>query len=173
MQSAIRMAMDSDLLLLSGGVARGKYDFTAESLSALGAEFFFTGALIQPGKPVIFGRLPHAAGMKYFFALPGNPVSTMVTFAVFVHPLLCALAGDDSSVPRFVLARLASEVRHKPGLTRFLPAILSGGLDPEVSLVEWQGSGDLANTATANCFLVVPHDRESLAAGETVTVLLN
>ena len=174
MQSAIRMAMDSDLLLLSGGVSRGKYDFTGESLLALGAEFFFTGALIQPGKPVIFGRLPHAgAGMKYFFALPGNPVSTMVTFAVFVHPLLCALAGDDCSVPRFALARLASEVEHKPGLTRFFPATLSGGLDPEVSRVEWQGSGDLANTATANCFLVVPHDRESLDAGDVVTVLLN
>ena len=156
LQSAIRMAMDSDLLLLSGGVSVGKYDFAAEALLALGAEFFFTGALIQPGKPVIFGRLPHASGMKYFFALPGNPVSTMVTFALFVHPLLCALAGDDKTVPRFVLAKLASEVRHKPGLTRFLPATLTGGLVPEVSPVEWQGSGDLASTATANCFLVCP-----------------
>ena len=100
---------------LPAGVSVGKYDFAAESLLALGAEFLFTGALIQPGKPVIFGRLPHASGMKYFFALPGNPVSTMVTFALFVHPLLCALAGDDKAVPRFVLARLASEVRHKPG----------------------------------------------------------
>jgi molybdopterin molybdotransferase len=173
LQSAIRMAMDSDLLLLTGGVSVGKYDFAAESLLALGAQFFFTGALIQPGKPVIFGRLPHASGMKYFFALPGNPVSTMVTFALFVHPLLCALAGDDKAVPRFVLARLASEVRHKPGLTRFLPATLSGGLDPEVTPVEWHGSGDLASTASANCFLVVPPDRESLSAGELANVLLS
>jgi molybdopterin molybdotransferase len=173
MQSAIRMAMDSDLILLSGGVSMGKYDFAAESLLALGAEFFFTGALIQPGKPVIFGRLPHATGMKYFFALPGNPVSTMVTFALFVHPLLCALAGDDNTVPRFGLARLASEVRHQPGLTRFLPAMIGGGLDPEVSPIEWQGSGDLANTASANCFLVFPPDREFLAAGEVVSVLLD
>jgi molybdopterin molybdotransferase len=173
MQSAIRMAMDSDLVLLSGGVSMGKYDFAAESLAALGAEFFFTGALIQPGKPVIFGRLPHASGMKYFFALPGNPVSTMVTFALFVHPLLCALAGDDNSVPRFALARLAAEVHHKPGLTRFLPAVLSGGPDPKVSPVEWQGSGDLANTASANCFLMIPPDRESLAEDEPVTILLN
>jgi molybdopterin molybdotransferase len=173
MQSAIRMAMDSDLLLLSGGVSVGKYDFAAEALLALGAEFLFTGALIQPGKPVIFGRLPHASGMKYFFALPGNPVSTMVTFALFVHPLLCALAGDDKAVPRFVLARLASEVHHKPGLTRFLPATLTGGLLPEVSPVEWQGSGDLANTATANCFLVMPPDREGLTAGDVVSVLLS
>jgi len=173
MQSAIRMAMDSDLILLSGGVSMGKYDFAAESLAALGAEFFFTGALIQPGKPVIFGRLPHASGMKYFFALPGNPVSTMVTFALFVHPLLCALAGDDNSVPRFALAQLGSRVKIKPGLTRFLPAILSGGPNPEVHLVDWQGSGDLANTATANCFLMVPPDRESLEEGDIVTILLN
>jgi molybdopterin molybdotransferase len=151
----------------------GKYDFAAESLHALGAEFFFTGALIQPGKPVIFGRLPHASGMKYFFALPGNPVSTMVTFALFVHPLLCALAGDDKTVPRFVLARLSAEVRHTPGLTRFLPATLSGGLEPEVAPIEWQGSGDLANTAAANCFLVVPPDREALEPGDVVSILLN
>jgi molybdopterin molybdotransferase len=172
LQSAIRMAMDSDLLLLTGGVSVGKYDFAAEALLALGAEFLFAGALIQPGKPVIFGRLPHASGMKYFFALPGNPVSTMVTFALFVHPLLCALAGDDKAVPRFVLATLASEVRHKPGLTRFLPATLTGGLDPEVAPVEWHGSGDLTSTAAANCFLVAPPDRECLHAGEVVTVLL-
>jgi len=81
--------------------------------------------------------------------------------------------GGAETLAGFLLARLASEVRHKPGLTRFFPATLSGGLDPEVSRVEWQGSGDLANTATANCFLVVPHDRESLNAGEVVTVLLN
>ena len=173
MQSAIRMALDSDLILLSGGVSMGKYDFAAESLAALNAEFFFSGALIQPGKPVIFGRLPHASGMKYFFALPGNPVSTMVTFALFVHPLLCALAGDDNAVPRFALARLGAEVKINPGLTRFLPAILSGGTDPEVTPVDWQGSGDLANTATANCFLMVPPDRESMKEGDTVTVLLN
>jgi molybdopterin molybdotransferase len=172
LQSAIRMAMDSDLLLLTGGVSVGKYDFAAEALLALGAEFFFTGSLIQPGRPAIFGRLPHASGMKYFFALPGNPVSTMVTFALYVHPLLCALAGDDKAVPRFALARLSSEARHKPGLTRFLPAILSGGLNPEVAPVEWHGSGDLASTASANCFLVAPPDREHLDAGEIVSVLL-
>jgi len=173
MQSAIRMALDADLLLLSGGASMGKYDFAAESLQALGAEFFFTGALIQPGKPVIFGRLPHATGMKYFFALPGNPVSTMVTFSLFVHPLLCALAGDDNRVPRFALARLSTEVSVNPGLTRFLPATLNAGLDAEVTPIEWQGSGDLANTAAANCFLVVPPDRESLEQGETVSILLN
>jgi molybdopterin molybdotransferase len=173
MQSAIRLGLDADLMLISGGASRGKYDFAAESLLALGAEFFFTGTLIQPGKPVMFGRLPHASGMKYFFALPGNPVSALVTFELFVQPLLCALAGDDNTVPRFALAKLGSEVRHKPGLTRFLPATLTRGLEPEVLPIEWQGSGDLAATATANCFLVVPSERDSLSEGEVVTVLLS
>ena len=172
-QSYLRQALDSDMLLLSGGASIGKYDFAEEALLALGAEFFFTGALIQPGRPVVFGRLPHAAGPKYFFALPGNPVSTLVTFAVFAHPLLCALAGDDTAVPRFAQAALASTVEVKPGLTRFLPASLSGGIAPEVHALEWHGSGDLASAASANCFLVVPPNRESIDAGETVSVLLS
>jgi molybdopterin molybdotransferase len=173
LQAAIRMAMDSDLLLMTGGVSVGKYDFAAEALLALGAEFFFTSTLIQPGKPAIFGRLPHPSGMKYFFALPGNPVSALVTFLLFVHPLLAAIAADDQTIPRFVLAKLASEVHHAPGLTRFLPAVLNRAIDPEVTPIEWHGSGDLASTATANCFLLIPPDRESLSAGEVVSVLLH
>lgn len=166
LEGVIRNALDADLLLLSGGVSMGKYDLVEEVLLELGAEFFFTGALIQPGKPVVFGRL----GQRYFFGLPGNPVSTMVTFLLFVRPLLGALCGDRDPGPRFVLARLSSEFRAKSGLTRFLPAVLS----PEITVetVAWQGSGDLASTSRSNCFLMVPPETTYLAAGETVTVLL-
>ena len=159
LEGVIRSGLDADLLLLSGGVSMGKYDLVEEVLLSLDAEFFFTGALIQPGKPVVFGKV----GGRYFFGLPGNPVSTMVTFLLFVRPLL----GAD---PRFVLARLAGEIRVKAGLTRFLPAVLS----PEITVeaVAWQGSGDLAATSRANCFVMVPPEREHVAAGETVTVLL-
>jgi molybdopterin molybdotransferase len=165
LETSIRAALDSNLLLLSGGVSMGKYDLVEEVLLSLGAEFFFTGASIQPGKPVVFGRL---AGV-YFFGLPGNPVSTMVTFSLFVRPLLDALSGDTDRGPRFAQAKLGSEVRVKTGLTRFLPALLR---DLTVDPVAWQGSGDLASTSRANCFLVVPEDRELLTAGETVTILL-
>jgi molybdopterin molybdotransferase len=163
LEGVIRSALEADLLLLSGGVSMGKYDLVEEVLLGLRAEFFFTGALIQPGKPVVFGKLPLPERDLYFFGLPGNPVSTMVTFLLFVRPLLGAEA-------RFVLARLASDVRVKTGLTRFLPAVLS----PEITVepVAWQGSGDLASTSRCNCFLVVPSDSPFLAAGETVTVLL-
>jgi molybdopterin molybdotransferase len=165
LEAIIRTAIENDLVLLSGGVSMGKYDLVEEVLLSLGAEFFFTGAMIQPGKPVVFGRL----GRVYFFGLPGNPVSTMVTFSLFVEPLLGALCGDARRGSRFALARLASEVRVKTGLTRFLPARLT---DLTVQPLTWQGSGDLASTSRANCFLVVPDDRPLLAVGETVEILL-
>lgn len=164
-----------DLLLLTGGVSMGKYDLVEQALAEFNAEFFFTGAQIQPGRPVVFGRArpESAANATYFFGLPGNPVSTMVTFEIFVRPLLDALCGAAPSKLQFLLARLGAEVRTKTGLTRFLPARLSGEFDrTEVELVRWQGSGDVAAMARANCFLVVPPDRERLAAGEMVSVLL-
>jgi molybdopterin molybdotransferase len=170
LEAIIRTALEADLLLLSGGVSMGKYDLVEEVLLSLGAEFFFTGALIQPGKPVVFGRLVQEDRPIYFFGLPGNPVSTMVTFSLFVEPLLGALCGDPARGPRFAQARLAMDVRVKTGLTRFLPARLRS--DTTVEPVAWQGSGDLASTSRSNCFLVVPDDRPLLPSGETVTVLL-
>ena len=174
LEAIIRTALQSDLLLLSGGVSMGKYDLVEEVLLSLGAEFFFTGALIQPGKPVVFGKLAAEDRPIYFFGLPGNPVSTMVTFSLFVEPLLGALCGDACREPRFAQARLANDVHVKPGLTRFLPSIFSAtaSLDVTVETIAWQGSGDLAATSRSNCFLVVSPDRPLLAAGETVTILL-
>jgi molybdopterin molybdotransferase len=165
LESVIRVALDADLVLLSGGVSMGKYDLVEEVLLSLGAEFFFTGALIQPGKPIVFGRI----GEHYLFGLPGNPVSTMVTFLLFVEPLLGALCGEVGRGPRFAQARLVGEVRVKTGLTRFLPARLMNG---NVEALTWQGSGDLASTSRSNCFLVVPPDQPVLVAGETVSILL-
>jgi molybdopterin molybdotransferase len=177
LEAIISTALEADLLLLSGGVSMGKYDLVEEVMLSLGAEFLFTGALIQPGKPVVFGRIAVDDRPVYFFGLPGNPVSTMVTFLLFVEPLLGALCGEVSRGPRFAQARLVSEVRSKTGLTRFLPAKLRNGvaqdpMDVTVEPVAWQGSGDLAGTSRSNCFLVVPEDRALLSAGETVTVLL-
>jgi molybdopterin molybdotransferase len=172
LEAAMRTGLEADLLLLSGGVSMGKYDLVEEVLLSLGAEFFFTGALIQPGKPVVFGRIALGERPVYFFGLPGNPVSTIVTFSLFAGPLLSALCGEPYRGPRFAQGRLASDVRVKTGLTRFLPASLQSiAGEVTVELVAWQGSGDLANTSRANCFLVVPADRPLLAAGETVTVL--
>lgn len=175
LKGLIHTALEADLMLLSGGVSMGKYDLVEQVLLSMGAEFFFTGALIQPGKPVVFGRFAESDRPRYFFGLPGNPVSTMVTFSLFVEPLLCAFGLRPAS--RLAQARLKEDFRTKTGLTRFLPAILDADpeqypLAPVVERIAWQGSGDVAATSRANCFLVVPADRELLRAGETVTVLL-
>ena len=172
----MRSARQCDLMLLSGGVSMGAYDLVEEVLETLGAEFFFTGVKMQPGKPVVFGHLPAADGFpaaQYFFGLPGNPVSTQVTFHCFVQPLLRALAGAAVQGPHFVQATLAEDARGKPGLMQVLPARLTADrVRPEVQLVSWQGSGDLAANARANCYAVLPPEKERFAAGEVITILL-
>jgi molybdopterin molybdotransferase len=165
----------SDLLLLSGGVSMGKYDLVEEVLAEFGAEFFFTGVKMQPGKPVVFGRLPAMGEFpaQFFFGLPGNPISTQVTFHCFVEPLLRAMGGAAVEGPRFVQATLAEEVAGKVGLMRVLPARLTTDrVRPEVRVVGWQGSGDLAANARANCYAVLPPEKERFAVGDVITILL-
>ena len=169
----MRKGLEADLLLLTGGVSMGKYDLVEEVLASLGAEFFFTGVAIQPGKPVVFGQVTMEDRTTPFFGLPGNPVSTMVTFQLFVQPVLDALGGALVTPLHFVSARLTEPFATKTGLTRFLPARLGAGLEqPEVEWVRWQGSGDLMSVVKSNCYIVVPPDRERLQAGESVRVLL-
>lgn len=175
LERIILEARSSDLLLLSGGVSMGKYDLVEEVLHAMSAEFFFTGVRMQPGKPVVFGRLPASGDLsaQYFFGLPGNPISTQVTFHCFVAPLLRAMAGAIASPPRFAQATLAEDVAAKPGLTRVLPSrLIHDRSNPEVRIVAWQGSGDLAANARANCYAVFPADKEQFRAGDVITVLL-
>jgi molybdopterin molybdotransferase len=175
LERIIRQARSADLLLLTGGVSVGAYDLVEEVLCSLGAEFFFTGVRMQPGKPVVFGRLPASGDQpaRFFFGLPGNPISTQVTFHCFVEPFLQALSGAGSHPPRFVQATLAEDVPGKTGLTRILPAYLaSDRVRPKVKRVGWHGSGDLAANARANCYVVLPPDRETFAAGDVVSVLL-
>jgi molybdopterin molybdotransferase len=176
-EDAIEQALDSDLLILSGGVSMGKYDFVEQALLNLRAESFFTGVRIQPGRPAVFGRLPAAStqGHRYFFGLPGNPVSTLVTFALFAAPLLSALSGQPGVEigPRFAQASLATDLSGKRGLTRFLPAHLeSDAGHAAVHPIPWQGSGDQTAAARTNCFLVVPEDTGDLAHGSAVRILL-
>ncbi|MGI4827797.1 MAG: molybdopterin molybdotransferase MoeA [Janthinobacterium lividum] len=164
----------ADLLLLSGGVSMGKFDLVEEVLDGAGAEFLFTGTKIQPGRPLVFGRLPRADdGWTYFFGLPGNPISTEVCFRLFVTPLLRALCGRTERAPRFSEAKLVDDVPGGARVTRFLPAEITGDWQGvHVRPVPWQGSGDLAANARANGFMVLPIGTEQFAAGETVRVLL-
>jgi molybdopterin molybdotransferase len=192
LRALISEGLKCDLLLLTGGVSMGKYDLVEQVLAELKTQFYFTGAEIQPGRPVVFGSCgletpvcadggfaantrtgvsaPHE---KYFFGLPGNPVSTMVTFELFARPMIEALAGQTPQRLIFLRARLRSEIRTKTGLKRFLPAVLSGEFEnAEVELARWQGSGDIAALARANCYVVIPPDRERIEAGEWVSLLM-
>jgi molybdopterin molybdotransferase len=163
----IEQGLTHDLLLLSGGVSAGKYDIVERVLADLGAKFFFDRVLVQPGQPLVFGT----ARGKFFFGLPGNPASTMVTFEVFARAAVELLSGVAEAPLRLLQARLSKDVRHKPGLTRFLPATVSAD-GSTVSPEPWQGSGDVPALARANAFLVTEPDRESWAAGDMIRVLL-
>ena len=163
----IERALQSDLVILSGGVSAGKYDLVEQVLSELGAEFYFQSVAIRPGKPLVFGRVRG----KFFFGLPGNPVSTFVTFNVFVCPALAMLEGTGFEQPVFLRARLGQPFRQKTGLTTFMPARVElRDCEPVVSLVGWQGSGDLVGLASANCFLVVHPEQTELSEGDWVHV---
>ena len=165
----IERGLKEDALVLSGGVSMGKYDLVESVLKAMGAEFFFDAVAIRPGRPAVFGMCQG----KPVFGLPGNPVSTMVTFELFVVPAIDLLSGAGARALPLVEARLAEALRERPGLTHFLPARVEWReRAPEVKALRWQGSGDIAALSRANCFLVVPADREKIDIGETVSVLL-
>lgn len=162
----VEQGFQSDILLLSGGVSAGKYDLVEKVLSDLGAEFFFDRVKIQPGAPLVFGK---AMG-KYFFGLPGNPASTMVTFELFARAAVERHAGLAQPALPMAWATLTEPFRHKTGLTRFLPARLSPD-GYEITPIRWQGSSDVAALARANAYLIADENRESWNAGEPIGVL--
>jgi molybdopterin molybdotransferase len=165
----IERGLKEDALVLSGGVSMGKYDLVESALKAMGAEFFFDAVAIRPGKPAVFGMCRG----KPVFGLPGNPVSTMVTFELFVAPAIDLLGGAQARALPLVEARLAEALKEKTGLTHFLPARVEWrGAVAEVKALKWQGSGDITALSKANCFLVVPANREKIEIGEYVSVLL-
>lgn len=162
----IEQGLAADLLLLSGGVSAGKHDVVEAALADLGAEFYFDRVLIQPGQPLVFGQ----ARNRFFFGLPGNPASTMVAFEVFARAAVERLGGEESPALHMPWARLTRDFRHRPGLTRFLPARLSddGG---RVTPVEWHGSGDVPAITRADAYLVTDPERAEYPAGEWIRVL--
>jgi molybdopterin molybdotransferase len=168
LRKLIEEGLNADLLLMSGGVSMGKYDLVEQVLADLGAEFFIRGVAIRPGKPLMFGRVRE----RFFFGLPGNPVSTFVTFELFVRPAIALLGGGELEPPVFLRARLGKAFQQRLGLTAFMPARVEfRNGEPEVNLVGYQGSGDMVGVAAANCFLVVRPEQTDLAAGEWVDVL--
>ena len=169
LREKISRGLREEVLVLSGGVSMGKYDLVETVLKDLGAQFHVDAVAIRPGRPAVFGK----CGDTFVFGLPGNPVSTMVTFELFVVPAIDLLNGAPARDLPLVEARLGAALNEKPGLTHFLPARVEWrGTIPEVKALPWQGSGDVTALARANCYLVVAADRGQVNAGETMPILL-
>jgi molybdopterin molybdotransferase len=168
LKTRIEEALDADIVVLTGGVSVGKYDHVEEVLGHLGAEFYFDAVAIRPGKPAVFGFCKNTP----VFALPGNPVSTMVTFELFVVPAIELLSGLSPHSLTVLKAKLAHPLDEKPQLAHFLPARVSWpGGEPTVEAIHWEGSGDIGSVVRGNCFLVVHESKLKYAAGEWVSVL--
>ena len=167
-RARIERGLAEDILVLSGGVSAGKYDYVGTVLRELGAEFVFDAVAIRPGRPAVFG----VCRDNFVFGLPGNPVSTMVTFELFVLPAIEMLRGALPRPLTVFKAKLAEPVRQKTALTHFLPAEITWpGGEPTVRELPWQGSGDIVALLRANCFLVVSPEHLEISAGDWVDVL--
>ncbi|MGY3932811.1 molybdopterin molybdotransferase MoeA [Aeromonas encheleia] len=157
---------EADALITTGGVSVGEADFTKQLLEELG-EIGFWKLAIKPGKPFAFGRLPNA----WFFGLPGNPVSAMVTFDQLVKPALARLAGQTLAAPLRLAATVTEPLKKSPGRLDFQRGILTQGPNGlEVRSTGSQDSGVFSSLSRANCYIVLEQARGKVAAGETVTV---
>ncbi len=165
----IREGLRSDLLLISGGVSVGEHDHVKNVLRELGVHTLFWRVQMKPGKPIFCGR----AGDCWIFGLPGNPISCVVGFLVFVQPLIRVLQGEVGAQPAYQRARLTSTVAKKDHRRTFMTARLStsseGMLD--VTATAKQGSAMMQALGQANAFIVVPEARMRIESGEEVDVL--
>ncbi len=164
----IKKGLECDVLVLSGGVSIGTYDLVEAALQELGAKFFFDAVAIRPGKPAVFGWCHR----KPVFGLPGNPVSTMVTFELFARPAIEMLNGFKPQALPFFKAKLKHPITEKGTVAHFLPARVSWpGDDPEVEVMLWEGSGDIGAVVRGNCFVRVRETKLHMEAGEWVDIL--
>ena len=167
--NALRDAsLDMDLLLTSGGVSVGDADFVKEAVERVGSMEFWNIAL-KPGKPLAIGTV----GKSLFFGLPGNPVSTLVTYLLFVAPTIDRLGGQQPMAPLTLTAVLEGGVKHTAGRREYLRGTLRSTDDrPTVAPTGDQGSNRLATLAGANCLIVVNEARHNIEDGELVEVMV-
>lgn len=170
LRERLARAAGFDLLLTSAGVSVGEFDYTRDVLASSGAELKFWKVRMRPGAPLGFGSL---AGTPWI-GLPGNPVSAMVTFELFVRPALRRMLGHTRLFRHPVAVTLEEPVAIGARLTHFLRGIVSVRDDGTLGarLTGPQGSGILTSMAKANALLVVPEDRPACQAGERLNAIL-
>jgi molybdopterin molybdotransferase len=177
LREGLRRALEADVVLAIGGVSAGSKDLVPGTLRDLGVREVFHKVRVKPGKPLWFGVGPDREGRPpaLVFGLPGNPLSGLVNFLIFVAPALDVLDGRPARGARIVPARSAGRLEHRSDLETYLPARIvdepQGHAPPTVELVEWSGSADLMSVVRADGFLVLP-DRETVVEpGEIVGFL--
>ncbi len=166
----------ADLVITSAGASVGEADYIKQTLARLG-EVVFWKVAIKPGRPLAFGRLFDSAGgagggrPSLFFGLPGNPVSVMATFEMFVKPALRRLAGETATAPLRLMATTQSALKKRPGRTEYQRGVLSAdAAGASVRTTGEQGSGILSSMGAANCFILLAAECSGAAAGDRVEV---
>jgi molybdopterin molybdotransferase len=169
LKEKISHGLNADILVLSGGVSMGEYDFTKAVFKDLGAEMNFWKLAIRPGQPLAFGKIQG----KLAFGLPGNPVSSMVTFEQLVRPAMLKMGGHRGYGRPVVQALFQEKFSKKPDRRHFLRGILTREEGVfKVRTTGDQGSGILTSMVKANCLIDVPEEVERLNPGDQVTVQL-
>ena len=168
LRTKIRHGLEHDILLVSGGVSMGKYDLVENVLAESGVEVLFDKIAMKPGKPTVFGHL----GQVYVFGLPGNPVSTIVSFHMFVRPLILFLLKAEDTKPKVLEAKLDAPAKCDPQRTSLVPAnVRFEDGRYRIATAPWKGSSDLVGLARANALIVIPRREGTLEAGETAQFL--
>jgi molybdopterin molybdotransferase len=169
LRSKIRQGLEHDVLLVSGGVSMGKYDLVETVLGEFGVEVLFDKIAMKPGKPTVFGH----RDTTYVFGLPGNPISTMVAFHMFVRPLILFLLKAENTSPRILEAKLEAPAKCDPERAALAPAFVrfEGG-QYWIQTAPWKGSSDLVGLARANALIMIPRRTGTLEPGESVRFFL-
>jgi molybdopterin molybdotransferase len=170
-QQKISSALNSDIdiLITTGGVSVGKYDFIEEMFEKLGAEIFFNQVNIKPGKPVVFAKYRK----KLIFGLPGNPVSSFVSFIIFIRRALEIKYGNNM-VP-LIYAELLENIKKEDNKRHFIRAVVFFDhihMKYLVSKKTPQSSGNIVGLSSSNCLIIFPEDKHELPAGEQVKCIL-
>lgn len=165
----IREGLESDILVLTGGVSVGNHDYVPEVLQKLGVQKIFHGVAMKPGKPIWFGKTERGS---LVFGLPGNPVSALVGFELFVRTAIRARQKRLRPLPLMIPAELTRDFSYKTDRITYHPARLCIGTEQlQVAPIPWCGSPDLRSLCAANALLVCPPNIETFVAGSWMQVL--
>jgi molybdopterin molybdotransferase len=173
LRAAIGKGLEADVLLVTGGVSAGVMDLVPSVMAELGVGQIFHKVHMKPGKPLWFGNREAEGKRTLVFGLPGNPVSTLVSFQLFVKPALAALAGSPFEAPRPIRGQLTAGTKHRGDRPTYHPCRLERGQQggDAVEPLVWRGSADLAAFTDANGLMILPAGDYELAVGTPVDAL--